>query len=518
MRGKVFTASEAVSCLRDGSVIGISGVNVVGVPFELIDAIARLYREKQRPKSITVINSANNGGVHILAAEGLIGKYIAGFPTLDACAEGPGFLDGDKIPVFSLTQGIAAQFYGAQAAGVPYLMRHIPGTYLDPAVEGGCANEKARELAKTEPLVKPISIGGEEYLHIDMPKVDAVLIRASVSDELGNLSDCDEMVKCEILPMAMAARNNGGTVIAQVDRLVEQGQLDAADVKVPGMLVDRVVICSDPKRFSPQNHTGVYQPGVTGRYRVAPETIPFDIWAPAGEKLVMARRAAMEINPGNIVNFGLGAPMGVPYVTAAEGVQDMYYPTVELGAIGGYPGGGPFFSGAFNPDAFLRHDEMFSFINGGGLDMTFLGAAEIGRDGSVNVSRFAGRTNGSGGFINISSNTKKIIFMCLHTSGGKPKFIPEVGQVTFCGPEAAQKGRDVAYITERAVFRLIDGKVTLTEAAEGLDIEKDVIGAMGFRPAVSDCLKPIPAECFSDRSLGLRQRWEGLLATARSAP
>jgi propionate CoA-transferase len=519
MYQKVMTAAEAVSGIPDEAVVGVCGVNYAGTPLELIDALARRFETERHPKSITLINAGNNGGVHRLAIHGLVGNYIAGFPTLDLFEPGPGFLDGDKIPVFSLTQGIASQFYASQAAGVPYLMKPLPGTYLDPAHGGGCANKKARESAKSHPMVSHAMIGGKTWLHIDMPKVTVVLLRATSADRYGNLADDDESVKGELLPMAMAAHNNGGLVVAQVNTLLEHGKTDAANVKVPGMLVDRVVVCTDPVKWAPQNLTGIFHPGMTGRFNVARETIPFDEWKPEGAKRIMARRGAAELWPGCIVNFGLGIPMGVPYVLSEAGLQDQYYPTVELGAVGGHTSGGLYFSGAFNPRAFLRHDDMFTFINGGGLDITFLGAAEIGADGSVNVTRIAGKTNGSGGFMNISSNTHKIVFMCAHTAGGKTetrdgkltvvapgkplKFVPKVEQTAFNGQEAAKKGQDVTYITERAVFRLLNGKVTLTEVAPGIDVETDVIGAMGFRPELSGTLKAIPDSCFRDEPVGL---------------
>jgi acyl CoA:acetate/3-ketoacid CoA transferase len=243
--------------------------------------------------------------------------------------------------------------------------------------------------------------------------------------------------------------------------------------------------------------------------------------------MMMARRGAAELRPGCIATVGLGIPTGIPYVLSSEDAHDMYYQTIELGAIGGFTGSGWYFSGAFNTRAFLNHHEMFAFIDGKGLDVTFLGAGEIGADGSVNVTRIAGRTNGSGGFVNISTNTKKVVFMFSHTAGGdaeivngelvitkpgKPlKFVKEAEQIAFNGREAAKRGQDVMYMTERAVFRLIDGKMTLIEYAPGLDIERDIIAAMNFRPDISPDINPIPAFCFTEERMGIKEQWENMI-------
>ncbi len=262
--------------------------------------------------------------------------------------------------------------------------------------------------------------------------------------------------------------------------------------------------------------------------------IPLESWAPDGERLIVARRAAAELKPGDICNVGIGMPVGTAYVAVKEGIHDMFHMTVECGSIGGITGGGFFFGTAFNARAFLQHHEMFDFYNGHGLDIAFLGAAEVGEDGSVNVTRIAGRTHGSGGFVNISGCTKKLVFMtsltgggkCLYEDGvlkivkeGKPvKFVKKVDQVSFNGREAVRKGQDVTYLTERAVFKLIDGKLTLVEAAPGLDVEKDILALMNFRPEISPDLKPMPAFCFTKEPIGLKAQWEKILAFHSAKP
>jgi propionate CoA-transferase len=543
MYQKVVTAAEAVAKIPDNAFIGVSGVNVAGTPMELVDAIVGRFEKEGHPRNIDLTNSGNNAYMPQLAIEGLVGVYYAGFPAFDDYrAAGSGFTDDNKAPVFHFTQGIGTQFYRSQANRMPFLTKVGLGTYVDPRIDGACANEKAREFAKEHPVVKIVELGGEEYLHFDLPPVTVALIRGTSADSDGNLINDDESIKNEILPMAMAAHNNGGIVIAQVKNLLDVGTIHGADVKVPGMLVDYVVVCSDPTRWAPQNmlmymppeasgrkpgFTG-YQPGITGHCNIAREAVPFDDWRPDGVKMMLARRGAAELWPGCVCNVGLGIPTGIPYVAAEEGIEDMYYQTIELGAIGGYTGGGAYFTSAFNARSYLNHDDMFAFIDGKGLDITFLGAGEIGEDGSVNVTRINGRTNGSGGFVNISTGTDKIVFMCTHTAGGKSKtadgklqiveqgkpikFRKSVEQIAFNGPNAVRNGKDVTYMTERAIFKLIDGKLTLVEYAPGLDIERDILAWMGFRPEVSADAKPIPALYFSDGKIGLKARWEEIIA------
>jgi propionate CoA-transferase len=521
MFNKVVTAAEAVKKIPDEAFVVLNGVGGSGAPVEVIDAIIDRFHKEGRPKNLSLIHSGGNGGAQTMGSvEGLLSTYYGGFAGLS-----PEIMDGDRIPSYSLTQGICAQLYRAQAVDAPYLTKVGLHTYLDPRQQGCAINDKAKEKS----IVELLEIGGEEYLHFMLPPITVALLRATSADSDGNLVNDEEAIKSELLPMAMAAHNNGGIVIAQVKNLVEFGQINAADVKVPGMLVDYVVVCSDPEKYHPQGMGMTFQIGATGHKRVDIHSIPIESWAPQNERLVMARRGALELWPGCVSNVGIGVPVGVAYVAATEGLQDMFYSTNELGAVGGVTGGGFFFGGAFNAHAYMNHHTMFDFINGHGLNITFLGAAEIDENGSVNVTRIAGRTNGSGGFVNISSSTHKVVFMSTLTAGakmtlengalkilkeGKPlKLVKEVEQTAFNGKQAVKKDQEVLYITERAVFKLMNGKVTLIEYAEGLDMEKDIIANMGFRPDIAPDAKPMPAFCFTADKIGLKEQWERSLSS-----
>ena len=517
MVNKVISAEEAANKIPDRVLIGLAGVNASGVALEVIDAIVNRFQEQGHPKGIGLIHSGGNAASRRFAPDGLLGSYYGGFANI------PEVISSNAIPAYSLSQGACNQLFRAQAGDVPCLTKAGLHTYLDPRQQGAALNEKA----KAKPIVSLLEVGGEEYLHFEIPPITVALIRATTADAMGNLTDEEEQMKHEILPLAMAAHNNGGIVIAQVKNLAEYRTLNAADVKVPGMLVDYIVVCSNPDEWHIQNMTKKFNPGLTGYFRVDESTIPMEIWMPEGERLIIARRGISELWPGCIANVGMGVSAGVAFLSPQEGITDMYTMSIELGAVGGIIGGGPFWAASFNTSMNMLHQDMFELINGHGLDVTFLSAAEIGEDGSVNVTRFGGRVNGSGGFVNISSSTKKVVFMTSLTQGGKAsvengrlkiieggkpiKFVKQVEEISFNGAASFKKGQDVMYITERAVFKLIGGKMTLTEYAEGLDIENDIFACMAFRPEIAQDVKPMPGYCFTKEIIGVKEQWEQLL-------
>ncbi len=339
------------------------------------------------------------------------------------------------------------------------------GTFVDPRLEGGKMNK-----ATTQDLVKVISLQGEEWLLYPAFPVDVAIIRGTTADEDGNLTVEDEGALLECLPLAQAARNSGGIVIAQVENLAKRGTLHPKAVRVPGVLVDYVLLAK------PENHwqsAGTYfNPAFSGDLKVPLSSIPE--W-PLDERLVICRRAAMELTPGSIVNLGIGIPDGVAIVASLEGASDLLTLTTELGAIGGVPAGGENFGMSFNAQAFVEQQAQFDWYDGGGLDQAFLGAAEVDQHGNVNVSKFKGRCVGCGGFINITQNAKKVVYCGTFTAGGLKvkvadgslaivqegkgkKYVKEVEQVTFSGAYATQTRQPVLYITERCVFELRDGR------------------------------------------------------------
>ena len=517
MKNKVVPAAVAAAKIPDGAFVAYTGVGGSGVPAEAISAIAERFEKEQHPREISVIHAGGNQMTRALAKEGLMGAYYSGITAIPN-----DLIDKNLFPVYSLSQGICVQMYRAQANDSPFLTRAGVNTFLDPRIEAGAANQKA----EAKPIVKVVTIDGEEFLHYTIPPITVAIIRGTSADPDGNITTEEEAVKYEMLYLAMAARANGGIVIAQVRQIAKPGTIAGADVKVPGFLVDYVIPCSDPDKLHMPPLNRPFSRALTGQQKVDDAFIPIEGFKPDGERLIVARRACLELRPDYVCNVGIGMPVGMSYVVSTEGIHDRFYLSNEMGAIGGHIGGGMFFGLSFNAVAYMQHHEMFDFINGHGLDITFLGAAEIGEDGSVNVTRIGGNMRGSGGFVNIAANTRKVVFLSSFTVGGsstgengalkivepgtKGKFLPQVDQISFNGKDAAKRGQEIMYITERAVFQLIDGKVTLTEYAEGLDIQKDILDFMDFKPEIASDLKTMSPHCFTDGLIGLKQQWENM--------
>ena len=376
------------------------------------------------------------------------------------------------------------------------------GTFVDPRVEGGRMNEKAKDE-----IVKLIEFNGEEYLFYPSFPVDFCLLRGTIADENGNISFDRESVINEGFAVANATKNTGGTVIVQVEYLAKKETLNPKDIKIPGALVDYVVLSTDPMS-SWQAEGNYWEPAFSGYLRkplTEIEALPMD------ERKIICRRCAMELKAGNIVNFGVGMPAEIPKVIAEEGFSDAITMSTESGMVGGVPSPLPSFGSAYNPEAIITPNEMFDLISGGGLDVTCLGIGEIDKDGNNNVSRMGSRLTGPGGFIDITAATQKVIFVGtlmgkakLKTGDGKltiveegsfPKFIDKVTQITFAG-QYAPDNQEVLYVTERAVFKLIDHKMTLIEIAPGIDLEKDVLAHIGFQPEIAKDLKTMEEAIF----------------------
>lgn len=514
---RLVSVGEAVDLVDDEATVLIVGAGGgLVVPQLFIDKLAETYKSTGRPKGLTTVRVVGIGdwgdrGFSQLALPGLmkrtIGSNIGNEPRLGELVR------KNELESYSLPQGVLAQLVREIAGGRPGLVTRTGlHTFVDPRQTGGKQNSST-----TEDLIEVVQLRDDEYLFYHTFPIDVAVIRATTADEDGNLTMEDEVFEGEMLASAMAAHNCGGIVIAQVKQVAARCTLRARDVRVPGALVDYVY--TDPAQR--QTYVTSYSPYYSGALR-RPASATADVRLDI--RKIIARRALLEFQPGDIVNLGFGISMGIGAVAWEEGIADKLALTVEVGVFGGAPASGEDGGAGSNYQAIIDQPAMFDFYDGGGLDIASLSFAEVDQSGNVNVHSFAGRLRGPGGFPNISARTKRLCFVGalegggleIELSGGAvrirrngsiPKFVPRVQQITFNGQLALENGQDVRFITERAVFSLTPQGVTLTEIAPGIDIERDVIGRMGFEPRVQEPLKTMDSRIFRKDLMGLGEEF-----------
>jgi propionate CoA-transferase len=514
MAPRLVTADEAASLVADGDTILIGGSGAGhSVPDTIIGAIGKRFLAEGAPRNLTTVHPVGlgdraNRGIGHLAHKGLLKRVVCG--TLVDSPPVERMAAADEVEAYTLPQGCLSQLTREMAAGRPGLVTHVGlHTFVDPRLGGGKQSKCA-----TEDLVELTRIGGKDYLFFKPFHIDIALVRGTTADEDGNITMEHEAVFGEMISMAHAARRAGGIVIAQVKRTARRGTLPAKQVKIPGMLVDLIVV--DPAQT--QTFFTVHDPAYAGELKVPLTNItplPFSV------RKIVARRAALELFSGAICNLGSGISTGIASLAAEEQAIDDVVLTNEQGLIGGAPATGNEPGAGRNYQAMVDQPYQFDFYDGGGLDLAFLSFAEVDEACNVNVSRFGDKIVGPGGFINISQNAKTMIFSGTFTAGGldiswpngttkiaregnEKKFVSTVEQVTYSGALAAQNGQRALYVTERAVFTRNDaGRLELIEVAPGIELERDIFAHMKFRPAVSSSLREMDARIFRPEPMGL---------------
>lgn len=521
-KGKIVTAAEAVRLVRPGDTVATGGFVGIGFAEEIAIALEDLFLsddpalQASKPRDLTLVYAAGQGdgktkGLNHFGHKGLVKRVIGGHwglvPQLQKLAI------ANEIEAYNLPQGVITHLFRDIAAHRPgHVSRVGMGTFVDPANGGGKLNPKT-----TEDMVERITLAGQECLLYKTFPVHIGIIRATTGDPEGNLTMEREALTLEALAIAMAARNSGGIVIAQVERVAETGSLNPRQVKIPGVLVDCVVVAK------PENHWQTfgtpYNPAYSSEIRVRAGALPP---LPMSERKIIARRAAFELKPNSVVNLGIGMPEGIAGVANEEKIIDLITLTAEPGVIGGIPASGIDFGAAINTQAVIDQPYQFDFYDGGGLDAAFLGLAQVDRAGNLNVSKFGPKLAGAGGFINISQNAQKVVFvgtfgagkMKISAQDGKlvidedapeRKFVRDVEHVTFSGRYAAEQGRPVLYVTERCVFRLTADGLALIEVAPGIDIERDILSRMAFKPLIPHDPMVMDMRIFRDAPMELRK-------------
>lgn len=511
---KVVPAKEAVRLIKDGDTVATGGFCGAGFAEDLAIHLEERYIETKKPKGLTLVYAAGQGdyvdrGLNHFGQEGLVSKAVGGF--YGAAPKLSRFVIENKIEAHNFPQGVISHIFRDIAAHKPRTITTIGlETFVDPRYGGGKTNAMT-----TDDLVELVEFDGKEYLAYKTFPIDVALLRGTTADENGNVTLEKEALTLEVQAMAMAAKNSGGIVIVQVERVVQAGTLLPKQVEIPGILVDCVVVARPEYHW--QTFAEVYNPSYSGELKIPTESIPP---LQLNDRKVIARRAAFELRPADVVNLGIGMPEGVSSVANEEGIFDQITLTAEPGVIGGLPAGGLSFGAATNTDAIVDQPAQFDFYHGGGLDITFLGLAQADRHGNLNVSRFGPKLAGAGGFIDISQSAKRVVFLGTFTASGLKvaigdgklkilqegkvkKFLKDVEQITFSGAYAVKRNQPVLFVTERCVLRLTDEGLALTEIAPGVDLETDILANMEFKPVIKKPPRVMDERIFRDEPMKL---------------
>lgn len=519
--GKLVSAEEAVARITDGAVVTVSSSSALGCPDRVLRALGERFAAEGRPRGLTAIHpiAAGDmygvGGMEHLAQDGLLDRVIAGsYPSGPSSLPMPEIwrmIVEDRVAAWNVPSGILFDMHREAAARRPGVLTRVGlETFVDPRREGCAMNPRAA----ARPIVRRVEFDGGEWLFFPNIPPDVCILRATTADERGNLTYEHEGAYLGGLEQAIATRCNGGLVIAQVKRLTAAGSLRPHDVRVPGHLVDLIVLDPDQKQTTETPH----DPAISGEI-IRPWS-SFSL-PPHGVEKVIARRAALELRAGMTANLGFGISALVPRILLEEGHPQAVTWAIEQGAVGGMPLGGFAFGCASNADAFVPSPQQFVFFQGAGFDIAFLSFLEVDREGNVNVSRLAKKpylTAGCGGFVDITAHARRIVFSGWFEAGAEvaldaegvrvvrpgrfPKMVDAVEHVTFSGARARAQGQDVLYVTERCVIRLTGSGLLATEIMPGIDPARDIEEASGGRVRVAPDAAPMPRSLLAEGPMG----------------
>lgn len=507
------TGEEAAALINDSCTIATLGMTLVSASETILTALEKRFLETGSPNALTLVHSCGQSdrdrGIQHFAHEKMLSKIIGGHWGLQPRMME--LISQNKILAYCIPQGQFAQLFRSMAGGEPGKISKVGlGTFVDPRIEGG----KMNEITKNAPDISDVlSIDGEEYMRYKPIPLDYCIIRGTYVDELGNLTTDEEALSLEVFSAVLACKKFGGKVIAQAKYKVKAGTLHCKRITVPGVFIDAVVMCPNPEIDHKQTHSFAFDPAYCGDIRVPDDS--FDS-PPLSIRKVIGRRALMELSINDILNVGTGIPNDViGPIISEEGISEDVTITVESGIYGGIPMGGVDFGVAKNSYAIVRHDDQFDYYNGAGVDITFMGAGQVDANGNVNATRLGPNPTGAGGFIDITTNAKHVVFcssftgkglLCsfsnnalhIHQEGAFLKFVNKIQQISYNGEIARKKGQQMHYITERAVFKLTAQGFMLTEIAPGIDLQTQILDLMEFQPLISPDLKLMNASIFNE--------------------
>lgn len=520
MGNKFVTPQQMIQGISDGSTVATVGMTLISASETILKEIERSFLETGHPQNLTLVHSAGQSdrkrGIQHFAHEGLVTKLIGSHWGLQ-----PRWMDmiaNNKVKCYCLPQGQVTHLYRAMACGLPGAMSKVGlGTFVDPRIEGGKMNEITKELPDISEIM---NYDGEEYMFYKKIPIDYCIIRGTTADENGNITTTEEAMKLEVLPAVLATKRFGGKVLVQVKNVAQAGTLNPKEITVPGVFVDQIVVCEDPFEDHRQTSSWYYDPSYCGALRVpesSMEPLKMDI------RKFIGRRAICELKPGDIINLGTGIPNDVVgKIAQEEGVMKDITITVESGIYGGIQAGGIDFGIGQNLEAMITHHEQMDFYDGTGVDVAFLGAGELDEEGNVNSTKMGPRCSGAGGLLDITESAKKIMFCSTFTAkdldvsfdngkvainheGKIRKLVKRVNQISLNGNLARKKGQEVYFVTERALFKLVKEGVMLMEIAPGIDLQKDVLDQMDFKPIISENIKLMDDKLFLYGKFGLKE-------------